>query len=369
MKLKINHYTFIIIFIFLFLPVYKFILIEPYLIWKIDKQNIGGSMLDEFYKNKVYENLKKKYYINNNSLCFFANNSRIISQNKLRKNIICSSGTGEEGLLLYSNTGDKISFLNKNKSVTWKYKTHSYPFQKLNNDLILLITGENAGYGTLNTDGEVISEPISSGMLLTSFDIPSKTNLIIMGYANGNIKLFNEKLKELWYKKFLKSNIQIVKKVTASSHGSYYAALTGLEPEYLSIMDKYGTTKWSRETLEARRRPADLKFSGNEKFLLEESEQGFRLYSVKRKKIVLNKIIHPAGPRRSMISMDISYDGAYIIVSYKINKDVAIVELFDNEGHSFFRLFYENELPFVAFSFKGYNFQVEIKNKVHLYGI
>ena len=70
-----------------------------------------------------------------------------------------------------------------------------------------------------------------------------------------------------------------------------------------------------------------------------------------------------------MISMDISHDGEYIIVSYRINENTAIVELMDREGHAYFRLLFEDELPFTAFSFNDNYFQIETKNRVFLYGI
>ena len=206
----------------------------------INKQKIEKSISDEFYNSGPGSSLKKNYFNYNSILAFYADNGKIISQTKLRKNVMCAGGTGKAGVMLYSNDRDKISFMNINGDIIWDHETYTYPFMRLNNDLVLLITGENAGYAALNTKSKVLSEPISSGILLTSFDISSETNLIIMGYANGNIKLFSRGLKELWYKKFLNSNIQIVKKVIASSRGRYFAALTGLEPEYLNIIDVHG---------------------------------------------------------------------------------------------------------------------------------
>ncbi len=352
----------------MFWPAYRFLSIEPYFIWKIDKQDIKNSVSDDFYNIKI-SNLKKKYFKYNNTVVFYDNNGEIVSQNKIQGNMICAGGTGEAGIVLYSSGGEKIYFLSKDQGITWDYKTYSYPFLTLNNSIILLLTGENAGYGTLNADGDVLAEPVSSGMFLTAFDMSSKSNYIIIGYINGNIKVFNKNLRELWFKKFSDSKIQIVKNVSASVGGNYFAVLSGLEPEYLNIIDKNGTTKFKYITGENRRRPVELKFSGNEKYLLEESDMGFRLYSIKKRELILNKQLFKKLPERQLISMDISYDGKYIIVSHKNSGNLSTVALFDSKGHLYSRFFFEDELPYVVFSFDKYNFLVEIKNKIYLYNI
>ncbi len=368
MKLVLTYNTFLICFFFLFWPVYRFISIEPYLVWLIDKQNIENSVSDDFYATKI-SNLKKKYFKYNNTVTFYENNGEIISQNKIQKDMICGGGTGEIGTMLYFPNGERIYFLSEDEGIAWEYKTYSYPFLTLNNNIILLLTGENAGHGILNTQGDVLAEPVSSGMFSTTFDISSKTNIIIIGYINGNIKIFNENLEELWFKKFSDSRINIVKKVSASSKGNYFAVLSGLEPECLNILNKNGTPEFKYLTGENRRRPVEMKFSGNEKYLIEESEMGFRLYSLKKKKLIQNKQLFDKLSERQLISVDISYDGKFIIVSYKKSKTVSAIALFDNEGCLYFQQFFEDELPFVAFSFTNYNFLVEIKNKIHLYGI
>lgn len=368
MKRFIKKETFIILFFLILFPVYKFVIINPHLIWKIDKQNPDNSIYDKFYQNKLQQ-LKKVYFIHKNNICFYSNTSRINFQYKIPANMIISGSTGSKGVVLYKQNGNSISFIQKNKGYSWKYKTFAYPFLTMNDNIIFLITGENGGYGTLNINGEIITEPLSSGMFLTSFDICSHTNFIFIGYSNGYIKLFNKKLEEKWFKKFLKSKIQIVKQVSASSKGMYFAALSGLDPEYLNILDRNGTMLQRFKSPDNRRRPIEMKFSFDEKYLLEESEKGFRLYSLKRKKLIMDKHLFPKNHKRQLISMDISFDGMYIITAYKINNDISAAALMDREGTIYFRLFFENEKPLVKFSFQGYNFQIETKNKIYLYNI
>ncbi|MBU1075989.1 MAG: hypothetical protein KKH98_01765 [Spirochaetes bacterium] len=367
-RFQLKYETFGFLFLMLLFPVYKFIIVNPHLIWKIDKGDISKTVYDRFYKEKIGE-LKKKYFMHDHDLHFYSNDSTIESVYKISPDMIVSDGKGDPGLAVYNQNGDKISFFHRKNGISWTKKTYSYPFTTYNRNIIFLITGENGGYATVDMQGEDISEHVSSGMFLTSFDISSHTNQIIIGYSNGYIKLFDKKLKEKWFKKFLESKYQLVKTVSASSRGNYFACLSGLDPEYITIMDRHGATVNQFLTSEGRRRPIALQFSMDEKYLLEESEKGIRLYSINRKKMVLSKKLFNSHNKRRMISMDLSCDGEYIIVAYKINDTISAVELLDRKGTLYFRLFFENEKPFVRFSFNKYNFQIETKNKIYLYTI
>lgn len=367
-KILTNYETYLLLFVFIFLLINKISIINPYLIWKIDKQDQTKSITDPFHINKADE-LKKKFYYNDNKVCFFNNKSKLISQFQLPHNIILSGGTGDPGIITYTQNGDSITYIHRKEGKKWTHKTYSYPFLRNNKDLVFLITGENGGYEILNTKGEVIAEPVSSGMFLTSFDIADNTNRIIIGYANGYIKAYNAKLKELWFKQFLNSKIQIVKKTAVSANGNFYAVLSGLKPEFITLLDEGGSTVWEVQTKENRRRPIDLVFSNNEEYLLEESDTGIRLYSTKKKKLILTKTLFPKSHKRKLISMDISYDGEYMITAHRENKEVAVVELFNKTGSTLFRLFYLNEKPLVKFSCKKYNFQIETENTIYLYNI
>ncbi len=354
-----------IIFVFLF-PCKDFVKVEPFLIWKIDKQN-NNHKYDKFYLTYIGK-LKKLYYRKENSVIFFKNTGKIVRNYKLSREYYISGSTGEEGVVCYLKDGEKIYFLNRREGVIWHYKTFAYPFFSLNNKWILLITGENGGYSVIDSDGNEVSEFVSTGALMLSFSMAYYTNLIVMGYINGMVSLYDIKLKLLWNKNFADSEIPIIKKVSISPDGKYIAVLSGLNSEHLYILDNEGEIIFDYITGEARRRPVDLVFSQDSQFLLEESETGFRVYSLKKLKLLLEKELFEKSYNRKIISMDISYNGEFIIIAYRENNEISIIELYSLKGVMLYRLIFENQTPLVLFSFNKNSFLIETENRIFVYG-
>lgn len=355
-----------IVFIFVF-PGKNFIKVEPFLIWKIDKQNIDNYKCDKFYIPYI-GNLKKLFFREKNRVIFFKNRGKIVKNYKLSREYYVSGGTGERGVICYLKDGDRIYFLDRSKGVIWQYKSFAYPFLSLNNNWILLVTGENGGYSVIDYEANKLSDFVSSGALMLSFSMAYFTNLIVMGYANGMVSLYDVELNLLWNKDFDKSEISIIKKVSISPNGEYIAVLSGLNPEHLYILNSKGEIISDYITGEERRRAIDLIFSQDSQFLLEESKTGFRVYSLKKRKLLLEKKLFEETYERKIISMDISYNGDFIIIAYRDSNEVSLIELYSLKGVMLFRLLFENKNPLVLFSFNKNSFLIETENKIFVYG-
>ena len=107
----------------LIIPAKKFNMTDIYLIWKMDKINKNNSVADKYYSDKIGI-LKKNFYKNKNIITFFTNTSKIISQHSIIPKVISSSGTGQDGIVLYYKDSDNISFLHKHKGLVWRHKTY-----------------------------------------------------------------------------------------------------------------------------------------------------------------------------------------------------------------------------------------------------
>lgn len=368
MTLRINRYTlFFLLFFALFFPGDRFILHEPSLIWKLEKQNPVPAVLSDFDRSRLGR-LKKNHFFHNGVLTFFSNSSAVISSHGVPPGYLYTAGSGRSGAVLYSNGKDRIFFIHRQKGRTWDFKTYAYPFMTQNDNIIFLITGENGGYGVLDREGAELASPVSSGLFVTTFDLAEKADLVFIGYANGYAKLFDSRLKELWFKKFLDSDIQITKKVSASPDGRFFAVLAGSENEYLYLLDRQGDVLMKRATRENRKRSIDLLFSRNGKILLEESAAGFRVYSTKYRKLIFEKTLHAPAPERRILCMDAAPDGNFILISRRLEHGTASVCLYDARGVLLTRLLFENEIPCAVFSSEGKNFQVETSNGLYLYG-
>ncbi len=368
MQLNIVHiFIFLVIFLFIF-PRDNFIKVEPYIIWKIDKENIKNYKYDKFYFSRIGK-LKKLFLRNENKLAFFDNNGKIVKSYMLADKCLISSGTGEKGVVCYFKDKDSIYFLHRMQGIIWNYKTFAYPSLSLNNKWVILFTGENGGYFVINsTTGNRLSEFIASGSLILSYSVAYYTNLIAMGYVNGMVSLYNTKLDLLWSKSFTDSEIPIIKKVSISPDGKYISVLAGLNKEHLYLLDNNGKIVLDYITGEERRRPVELLFSMNSKFLIEESENGFRIYSIKKRKLLFEKKLFEKSVERKIVSIDISPNGKFILIAYKQSNNISIIELYSNTGTMFFRLFFEKQLPLVLFSFDKNSFLIETNNKIFVYG-
>ncbi|MDD5067186.1 MAG: WD40 repeat domain-containing protein [bacterium] len=368
MSIRLDKYTLLLLAsLILFFPRGKFMTHEPFLVWKLEKKNPALQPIPALYRKKTGR-LRKNHFSSGSTFTFFSNNTRVISSYSVPPGFFVTAGSGEAGAILYSNDRDKISFIDKVKGTTWDFKTYAYPFLLQNNGIIFLITGENGGYGMLDINGNELAKPVSSGMFITTFDIATATNLVLMGYADGYAKLFDQKLNELWFRKFTDSNIRIVKKVSLSVSGKYAAVLAGLEKEYLYLLDRSGDIILKHRTKEGRRRSIALIFSADERSLLEESDQGFRLYSTEHRNLIMEKKIFPRSAGRRIISMDLSADGRFIIMATRLSADISRIDLYDREGTLYYKLLFENENPLVLFSRDKDNFLIETKENIYLYG-
>ena len=367
--LKINNYFIIaVIFFLLFFPKNRFVKYEVHQIWFKDKTNVNRQYINNYYIQSIGL-LKKNYFIDNKTITFFDKKTLRYNRFLIPSGYLLSCGSGEKGAILYSNDSDKIQFIDKNKGITWDYQTYSYPFFTLNPNIIFLITGENGGYGVVDSTGNELIKPESTGLFLTSFDISVNTNSILMGYSDGEVKLFTDELKELWVNKFSDSTIQIIKKVALSSKGNYCAILSGLQKEYLYLINKKGKILSKYLTKEERRRTIDLVFSRDEKYLAEESETGVRIYSVKNKELILSKTLFQKSPERKMVTLDISYDGKFILVVYKDNNNICYLEIYDSKGILYHRFLFSDQIPYASFAFNNYNFLIENQNSISLYSL
>jgi len=355
----------LLVFLILMLTPEKFFYYEPFIIYKIDKNIDKCYRLNNWFKN--FGRLKKLYYRNGNRVIFFNNNGEIISKLFINSKDIIEAGIGERGLIIYRQNGENIFYLDKTGKYLWELKTKSYPFMSLNENLALMLTGENISFTLINLlKGEMLTNFISAGAFITSFAISSFKNLVGIGDIDGNVYLYNEKLNLVFSKNF---NLPVVKKIAISPYGDYLAVLVGVPDETLYILNSKGKIIYSYKTKEDRRRPIEILFSKDSKYLLEESEEGFRVYSVKKRKILFEKKVFEKSNRRKIIDMDISRDGGFIILSYKfLFDDIAVVELYYRET-MIYRLFFQNELPYVKFGIDNNIFLIETEQGIFVYGL
>jgi len=365
MYIRITIFTLIF---WLFFPINRFLKFEPILIWKLNKNNTSDYKHDKYYFNRI-GNLQKLCFAKNNKLFFFNKNGSIIKSYNLPSNSLISYGTGKIGAIIYKKDGDKISFLNKQNGIVWTYNTFAYPVLSLNNKWIIMFTGENGGYSIMDRFKNNISKFVATGELLTSYDISYSTNLLATGFINGSISLYNTQLSNLWNKSFANSEIELTKQVAISPDGKYIAAVAGLNKEHLYLINNQKKIIMDYITGEERRRPLKLTFSMNSQYLFEETDTGFNIFAVKKRRPILNQKLFQKSHDRKLISADISFDGKFIIVSYLTAEEISAVEIYTNKGTLVYRLFFESQLPFVRFAFDNYSFLIETDEKVFVYGM
>lgn len=351
----------------LFIPINYFIRHEPFLIWQLNKNDPRDLKQDQFHLAKA--GALKKYFFRKKGMIHFINSAGEAQKSySLGDNAKVTYGTGESGVIYYLKDGEKIFFLDRDKGTTWNFETYAYPFMTGNESCIMLITGENGGYSLLDPKPREESKFIASGSLLVSYSVAFHTNRIAAGFINGSVMCHNSKMDTLWEKRFKESQIPLVKKVAVSPRGEYVACLAGLNQEYLYVMDQRGKLVTRHMTGDERRRPMELVFSMDSRFLLEESERGFRLYKVGRTGPVLEKNIFEKSPDRKMTGMDVSHDGEMILLSYKMD-GMSCVELYAREGSMLYRLLFDEKNVRVLFSKDKYSFFIETGDTIYLYGI
>ncbi len=372
MKLNIkndlmNYKTYLILLLFLTAPAYTIKMFDVHLAWFFSK-NTKIIKQDKFYSNRI-KSLPKSYTTIPDKIIFLNNFGKIINTLTRNKNIIITGFPEDKGIIIYTSTGGDIKYINGSGIKEWEYKTYAYPFV-INEDLILLVTGENAGFKIIDRNKNELSEFKATGSIALSFDADKK-NHIAIGFSNGTLCLYNSSLTLLWSKNFIFGSIYpIIKKVSLSAQGNYIAVLSGLKDEYIYILNSKGEKIFEYKTGENRRRSIDLKFSKNEKYLLEESDTGFRLYSVTDKKLLLSKKLFNKKSNRQLISMDISKNGKFILIAYKFNKESTIIDLYNTEGVLLYREFMKyGSLPFIKFSSSDNSFIIETTEGFYVYEI
>jgi len=363
---SVRFYLLLLFFLLIFIS--SLIKVEPYFLLIQSKDDINDRYVNLI---RLTDNISFPVYnfILKNRVIFFNSKGSIKGIYTLNSKDIVSRYPASKYIITYSKTGGNIKCINDNGIKIWERESYSYPFMVSLNK-ILLLTGENAGFQLIDTKNNDLSDFMATGSIALSFQEAFQTNLLVIGFSDGTLSLYNDKLKEKWSKRFITDSIYpIVKSVAISSRGNFISAVGGLNDEYFYLLDRTGNLLLSIKTGENIRRPLILKFSVNETYVIKEGEEGFQLYSVEKRKLLLNKKLFKKSSNRKLISLDISRNGNFILVSYKYKNLATFVDFYSRKGVLLYRIIMRNDiLPYVKFDNKDNKFIVETSKGLYIYG-
>lgn len=174
----------------------------------------------------------------------------------------------------YRDYGKSIVIQKKNE-VLRLLRTEAYPFLSGNGKNILMVTGEAEGFFVYSISNGIMRSAFQTGAPV--IDVAQGKKNFYLGALEGILVIVDGESGEFKKRFFNTSGINIIKKIAVSQDERMIAFLSGSYPEYL-ILDKNGQISKIRTT-ENKRKKSELVFSPDSRYLGEETENGFHVYS------------------------------------------------------------------------------------------
>ena len=184
----------------------------------------------------------------------------------------------ETGFINYTRLGTDWLLQDRNGKRVLSFSGHGYP----------LLSGDGKRIFNVKTDLTGIIESDKAGEPLWDRDFPSMMTSIslrgeslLVGLLNGTLLLLGRQGSPLFEYAPGESRIPVILGDAVSGDGALLAAVSGIDPQYLTVMRRGGSTfaRLSKTALSSDfRREVRMSFSPDSRFLMLEGERSTGLY-------------------------------------------------------------------------------------------
>ena len=218
-------------------------------------QDFSSSILlkrSEAFVERIDEvSLRKEYYNYRNHLAYYNRTGEITYQLRLDENNFFSSS--DDYYLLYQKVGEFVRLYTKTGEEVWSLATFGYPHISPLSNMIMILSSDNSFISLYDLNKNLLQSKTYLGSLVTDFKFSSFDGSLLLGTMDSRLFYYDHSGELVFAKDLTDSRFNYVKTTYISNQGNYLLAINGLQPEYLTVLNKTGEILWQRNTLIERR--------------------------------------------------------------------------------------------------------------------
>ena len=233
------------------------------LIWYINNKKKTTYRLDY---NDFWPQFKKNYYYYKNDLFYYDNYGQLLHQRELSP--LTRAKISLKSYITYEKVGYLKTLYTLNGQKKWELYKLGYPHLSPSGNRIAFLSTDNSILSLYDFNRVQI---LSNYFLDTSvFDLMFSEfdDNLLLGTSSGFFILIDYQGNVLFKENLTGSEYNYVKSVSSSPDSSYYVALHGLLPEYISLYDSQGNRKWISTTQKHRIRKTSMHIDTTNNFLI-----------------------------------------------------------------------------------------------------
>lgn len=243
----------LVVSIFLFIMFFFFInnsrMVPEYTIvnaW-IKESSVYGEPFSDPTVEIEGEFLLDFFSINNRFIHYFDKNGFSVSYKTLNRNQFAS--VNNNNYIIYTKFGTEVNSFDKFGRILWSTNTSVYPRAAGFANIISMHTSENSSFTLIDWNNNMLTDGSKRyGEYITDSMFSKETGDFVVGYINGNIAVYYRTGQLAFEVIPIISRINICKGVAITEKGSFVATITGIDNEYLSVYDAFGSLMWNVHT-------------------------------------------------------------------------------------------------------------------------
>ncbi len=178
---------------------------------------------------------------------YFDKNGFSVSYRTLNRNQMAS--VNNNNYIVYTKFANDVRSFDKFGRILWSTNTSAYPRAAGFANIISLYSSENSSFTLIDWNNNMLTDGSKRfGEYITDSVFSKETGDFIAGYINGNIAVYYRTGQLAFDVIPIISRINVCKGVAITEKGSFIASVTGIDDEYLSVYDSFGTLMWNTNT-------------------------------------------------------------------------------------------------------------------------
>ncbi len=187
------------------------------------------------------------FSINGQFIHYFDKNGFSVSYKALNRNQLTS--VNNNNYIIYNKFGNNVNSFDKFGRTLWNTNTSAYPRAAGFANVIALYSSENSSFTLIDWNNNMLTDGSKRfGEYITDSTFSKETGDFVAGYINGNIAVYYRTGQLAFDVIPIISKINVCKGVAISEKGSFIASVTGIDHEYLSVYDAFGSLMWNIST-------------------------------------------------------------------------------------------------------------------------
>ncbi len=187
------------------------------------------------------------FNINGRFIHYFDKNGFSVSYKTLNRNQLAS--VNNNNYIIYNKFGNEVNSFDKFGRILWSTNTSAYPRAASFANIISLYSSENSSFTLIDWNNNMLTDGSKRyGEYITDSVFSKETGDFIAGYINGNVAVYYRTGQLAFEVIPIISRINICKGVAITEKGSFVATITGIDNEYLSVYDAFGSLMWNIHT-------------------------------------------------------------------------------------------------------------------------